>query len=181
MPITITIPAKELFDSKTNRFISVKKQVITMEHSLLSVAKWESKHHKPYLSRDPKTDEESMDYLRCMCITPDVDINAFYALDQKTIQSIADYISDPMTATTFSNTDKRPSREIITNELIYFWMTNFNIPFDPCQKWHLNRLMTLIQVAALKNQPPKKMGMRDIAKQYGNLNAQRRAALKTHG
>ena len=181
MPITITIPARDLFDERINKFITVKEQKITMEHSLLSISKWESKWHKPYLSREEKTEEESIDYLRCMCITPNVDPNVFYAMDRKSAQAIADYIADPMTATTFHDTDKRPSREIITNELIYFWMANFSIPFDPCQKWHLNRLMTLIQVAAIKNQPPKKMGMKDIAKQYGSLNAQRRAALNTRG
>ena len=181
MPITITIPAKDLFDNQENRFITIKEQKITMEHSLISVSKWESKWHKPFFSRDPKTEEENIDYLRCMCITPNVDPDVFYGIDQKTAQAISDYISDPMTATTFHNKDKRPSREIITNELIYFWMANYSIPFDPCQKWHLNRLMTLIEVAALKNQPPKKMGQADIAKQYSSLNAQRKAAMKTRG
>ena len=181
MPITITIPGRDMFDPATQRFITTKEQKLSFEHSLLSIVKWESKWHKPYLSRDPKTDEENIDYIRCMCLTPNVDPNVFYAIDEKSAQAIADYIANPMTATTIKKDDKRPSREIITNELIYFWMTQFNIPFDPCQKWHFNRLMMLIQVAAVKNQPSKKMSKKDILSRNAALNAQRRAHMGTHG
>lgn len=181
MPLTITVPEREFFDPKTSRFLTVRRQTLTLEHSLLSISKWESKWHKAYLSREPKTDEQNIDYIRCMCLTPPSDPNVFMALTQKNVKDIADYMSDPMTATTFHNQDKRPSREIITNELIYFWMTSFNIPFDPCQKWHLNRLMTLIEVASIENQPSKKMGKRDILKQNAALNAQRRARYGTRG
>ena len=152
-----------------------------MEHSLLSLSKWEMKWHKPYLSKEPKSEEENMDYIRCMCITEPNDPNVFLAMTNKNVQDIAAYISNPMTATTFHRRDNRPSREIITNELIYFWMTNFNIPFDPCQKWHLNRLMTLIEVASIKNQPPKKMSNREILSQNAALNAARRAKYGTRG
>ena len=181
MPLTITVPERDFYDPKANRFITVKQQRLVMEHSLLSLAKWEMKWHKPYLSREPKSEEENFDYIRCMCLTEPSDPNVFYALSQDNIKSIADYISNPMTATTFHNRDKRPSREIITNELIYFWMTSFNIPFDPCQKWHLNRLMTLIEVASIKNQPSKKMSKRDILSQNAALNAARRAKYGTLG
>lgn len=170
-----------MFDPSTQRFITTKEQKLSFEHSLLSIVKWESKWHKPYLSRDPKTEEENLDYIRCMCLTPNVDPNVFYAMDEKSVQAIADYIANPMTATTIKRDDKRPSREIITNELIYFWMTQFNIPFDPCQKWHFNRLMMLIQVAAIKNQPSKKMSKKDILSRNAALNAQRKARLGIHG
>lgn len=181
MPLTITVPERELYDPKANRFIMVKSQRLMLEHSLLSVAKWEMKWHKAYLSKVPKTEEENFDYIRCMCLTEPSDPNVFFALTPQNIKDIADYISNPMTATTFNNPDKRSSREIITNELIYFWMTNFNIPFDPCQKWHLNRLMTLIEVASIKNQPGKKMSKRDILSQNAALNAARRAKYGTRG
>ena len=154
---------------------------MVLEHSLLSISKWEAKWHKPYLAQNNKTQEETLDYVRCMCLNHDVDPTVFYGIDRKTFQDIADYIANPMTATTFSNRDKKKSREIITNELIYFWMTSFNIPFDPCQKWHLNRLLTLIEVASIKNQPPKKMGKREAAQQRAALNAQRRAKYNTRG
>lgn len=181
MPLTITIPGRDLYDPATNRFLTFKEQTVKLEFSLLSISKWEMKWHKPYLSQDQKSVEESVDFLHCMCLTPNVDPKIFYGVDEAGTKAIADYITDPMTATTFHNLEKKHSREIVTNELIYFWMTNFGIPFDPCEKWHLNRLMTLIQVAALKNQPPKKMGMGDIMKQNTALNAARRARLHTHG
>lgn len=139
------------------------------------------KWHKAYLSLEQKTDEQNLDYIRCMCLTEPSDPMVFLSLTKENIKAISDYISDPMTATTFNRRDKKPSREIITNELIYFWMAEYNIPFDPCQKWHLNRLMTLIEVAAVKNQPPKKMGKRDILSQNAALNAQRRAKYNTRG
>ena len=182
MPLTITVQERDLFDPKTNLFISVKPQKIVLEHSLLSISKWESKWHKAYLSQEPKTEEESIDYIRTMCIYPkEVDDNVFLAFTPDDVKRISYYIADPMTATTFNHQDKRPSREIITNELVYFWMANFRIPFDPCERWHFNRLMTLIEVASTKNQPPKKMSMRDIMSQNTALNAQRRAKFKTKG
>ncbi len=181
MPLQIKIPAREFYDPVNNRFITTKAVELVLEHSLLSISKWESKWHKPYLSPNEKTQEETIDYIRCMCLNREVDPNVFYAIDRKTFQSIADYISNPMTATTFHNREKKKSREIITNELIYFWMTNFNIPFDPCQKWHLNRLLTLIEVASIKNQPPKKMGRKEMLNQRSALNAQRRARYNTRG
>lgn len=181
MPIQIFIRGRDCYDPKINRFITIKPQKLTLEHSLISLSKWESKWHKPYLSRDQKTDEESLDYIRCMCLTQNYDPIVIYGIDEKNAKLISDYISDPMTATTFHNQDKRQSREIITNELIYYWMTEFGIPFDPCEKWHLNRLMTLIQVASIKSQPGKKMSKRDLFSRNAMLNAQRRAKLGTRG
>ena len=181
MPITVHIKGKDLYDPEKNRFITIKDTTLTLEHSLISISKWEAKWHKPYLSSENKTTEEFLDYLRCMCLTQNYDPNVFFALDQESATEIADYIKDPMTATTFKRKDKRPSKEIITNELIYYWMTQLSIPFDPCQKWHLNRLLTLIEVASIKSQPPKKMGKREAAQQRSALNAQRRAKYHTHG
>lgn len=181
MPLPITIPARELYDPGTQRFITIKETNLLFEHSLISVSNWESKWHKAYLSPVEKTQEEYFDYIRCMCLTKNVNPIVFYALDEKAIRSIAEYIADPMTATTFHNLEQKKSREVITSELIYFWMASFNIPFDPCQKWHLNRLLTLIEVASLKNQPPKKMGRKEMLSQRAALNAQRRAKFNSRG
>lgn len=181
MPITITVPGRDLFDEKTQRFITTKKQTITLEHSLLSISKWESKWHKPFLTRDEKTEEENVDYYRCMCITPNVDPNVFRCFTMQNVSDIAAYISDSMTATTFSKKDRKPSREIVTNELVYYWMTQLNIPFDPCQKWHFNRLMTLIEVVSIKSQPSKKMKPGEVLRQNHSLNAARRAKLHSKG
>jgi hypothetical protein len=184
VPITITIPARELFDPLTNRFITTESKTLSFEHSLLSIAKWESKWHKPYMSKERRTDEETRDYIRCMCLTDRVDPNIFYALDQESFNKISEYILDSQTATTFKKKDDKPSREIITNELVYYWMTELGIPFDPCQKWHFNRLMTLIRVASIKKQPPKKLGrkgQRDAINRISAENARRKALYNTRG
>ena len=177
--ISITIPEIDLFDEKTNEFITIKEQKIVMEHSLISLSKWESKWHKPFFSRNDKTNEEVIDYLRCMTITPNVDPLAYYSITQEDLLRINDYIEDPMTATTFSNNDRK-SREIITSEIIYYWMVANRIPFE-CQKWHINRLLTLINVCSLKNAPPKKMSKSDLRSRNAALNAARRKALNSKG
>lgn len=181
MPLTITIPGKELYDPVANRFITTQDQTLTIEHSLVSIARWESKWHKPYLSRDAKTEEELVDYIRCMTITQNVDPKVYYALDRPTLKKIIDYMQDPSTATTIKRLDKRPSRKIITNEVIYYWMTALNIPFDPCEKWHFNHLMTLIEVCNIEQQPPKKKSKAEAAKERMALNQARRAKLGTRG
>ena len=181
MPITITIPDREFFDQVRGRFLTIKGRSLTFEHSLLSITKWESKWHKPYLSKKEKTKEEALDYLRCMCLDRDVDPNAFLAIDAQGMKEINSYIENPMTATTFREENKRQSHEIITNEIVYYWMTELNIPFEPCQKWHFNRLMTLIHVASVKKQPSKKMSKKEAASQRMALNAQRRAKYHSNG
>lgn len=181
MPITIKVPDREFFDQVNNRFLVIKGRSLSFEHSLLSITKWESKWHKPYLSKTEKTREEAIDYLRCMCLDKIDDPNIFMAIDVDAMKEISLYIEDPMTATTFREDKNRQSREIITNEIVYYWMTELNIPFDPCQKWHFNRLMTLIRVASIKKQPPKKMGKKEWAAQRSAINAQRRAKYNSKG
>ena len=181
MPITVTIPDREFFDQANNRFLTIRGRSLTFEHSLLSITKWESKWHKPYLSKNPKTREEAIDYLRCMCLDKVNDPSIFMAVDAKSMKEISEYIENPMTATTFRDDNKKQSHEIITNEIVYYWMTELNIPFDPCQKWHFNRLMTLIRVASIKKQPSKKMGKKEWAAQRSAINAQRRAKYNSKG
>jgi len=176
--LTLVVPETELFDEVRNEFIFVKEQKLTLEHSLLSLSKWESKWHKPFLSKKEKTREETLDYLRCMTINS-VDEEVYACLTPKMIERVDAYIGDSMTATTFSD-KKRPSHETITAELIYYWMVALNIPFE-CQKWHLNRLLTLVEVCSIKNQPPKKMSPRAIMQRNAALNASRRKALHSKG
>lgn len=181
MPVTITVADRELFDQRINRFLTVKGRKLSFEHSLLSISKWEAIWHKPYLSADKKTEEETFSYLECMCLDKDVNPLLFRSIDHVSMKKIVDYIDNPMTATTFREDKKNNKREIITNEIVYYWMTELNIPFDPCQKWHFNHLMTLIRVASLKKTPPKKMGKKEWASQRAALNAQRRAKYHTSG
>ena len=179
--LQITIPAVELWDERKQEFVITKEQTLQLEHSLVSISKWESKWCKPFLSKQEKTFEETLDYIKCMTITQNVDPEVYNYLTNKNIEEINNYIDAPMTATYFSD-DKtvKPSREQITAELIYYWMIALNIPFE-CQKWHLNRLLTLIKVCNIKNQPPKKRSRQEIMSRNAALNAARRKQLNTKG
>lgn len=179
--LQITIPETELFDSEANLFIQVKQQTLTLEHSLISLSKWESKWHKQFLDKKPKSGEEMLDYVRCMTVTPNVDPNVYRCLTADHIEQINNYIADPMTATWFSEeANRRHSREVITSEIIYYWMISLGI-YPECQKWHLNRLLTLIRVCSEKNKPPKQMSKGDILRNQALLNAQRKAKHHTRG
>lgn len=179
--LQITIPAVELFDETTERFIELKEQTLQLEHSLVSLSKWESKWCKAFLGRTAKTDEEILDYVKCMTITQNVNPDIYKYLTEDNFRQINKYIEAPMTATTFTeDKNSKGSREVVTSELIYFWMISLNIPFE-CQKWHLNRLLTLIRVCNVKNAPPKRRSKRDVASQYAALNAARRRQLNTKG
>lgn len=179
--LQIIVPAAELWDEGKQEFVYAKEQTLQLEHSLISLRKWESKWCKPFLSKDKKTDEEILDYIQCMTLTPNVKPETYYRLTADNIQMIDKYINAPMTATTFSQdkTAKR-SREIITAEIIYYWMFSLQIPLE-CQKWHLNQLMTLIRVFNAKNAPRKKRSNRDTWRQYEALNAARKKQLNSKG
>lgn len=180
--LQIIVPlSTEKWDEEKREFVTPKVRVLQLEHSLISLSKWESKWCKPFLTKDDKTDEETLDYIKCMTITQNVDPDVYNHLTMKNIQDVNSYISAPMTATSFSE-DKhgKSSREIVTAELIYYWMIALNIPFE-CQKWHLNRLLTLIRVCNIKNAPPKKMSKRDIMSRNAALNAARRKKLNSSG
>lgn len=178
--LKITIPASEDYDPIHNLFITNREQQLTLEHSLLSISKWESKFHKPFLSRTPMSYDETLAYIKEMTITVNVSDDVYTRLSSSDIQKIVEYIDDPMTATTFSGNEKHSGREIITSELIYYWMIACGIPFE-CQKWHLNRLLTLIRVCGIKNAPAKKMSKKEIMARNRSLNASRRKALNTSG
>ena len=179
--LQIVIPGQEFWDEQKQEFINTKEQVLQLEHSLISLSKWESKWCKVFLSKQEKTQEETIDYIKCMTITPNVDPEVYNHLTRENIKEIEDYIAAPMTATYFSlDNAGKSSREQVTSELIYYWMIALNIPFE-CQKWHLNRLLTLIKVCNIKNQPPKKMSKREIMSRNAALNAARRQQLNTKG
>lgn len=178
--LRITIPSREFWDESKNEFVFTKAQTLQLEHSLVSLSKWEAKWQKAFLSKKEKTYEETLDYVRCMTLTQNVDPEVYHRLTTENIQQINEYISAPMTATYFAEDKSRPSRETVTAELIYYWMISCNIPFE-CQKWHLNRLLALIRVCNIKNSPPKKRSKRDIMSQNAALNAARRKQLNTRG
>ena len=180
--LQITIPSREYYSNATELFITTKEQTLQLEHSLVSLSKWESKWHKPFLGKDDKTIEETVDYIRCMTITQNVTPFASTDITDGIFTEIRVYINDSMTATWFPpDRNKRRNSEIVTAELIYYWMIALTIPFEPCQKWHLNRLLTLIQVCNVKNGPQKKMSKKEILSNNKALNESRKQGLQTSG
>lgn len=184
--LTVSVPGKELYIEKTNEFVQVKPAVLKLEHSLLSISEWEAIWHKPYMSTENKTADELLSYIKCMTVSKNVDNMIYMCLTQKNIDDIFDYISNPMTATTFSghqeaSANQKVGEKIITSELVYYWMVQAGIPFRPAETWHINRLMTLIKIYAIKNSPKKKMSAGEIIRQNKGLNAERRRMLNSKG
>lgn len=180
--LTVIIPDYEGFDEKTQEFITVKGATLQLEHSLISLKKWEQKWHIPFLDKNKeKTNEMMLDYIRCMTINPNINDDVYKIIPVKVAEEITKYIEDPMTATWFNDPTtigaQKRSSEVVTAEIIYYWMIALNIPVE-FQKWHLNSLLTLIRVVNIKNQPNKKMGSKEWASQRAALNAKRRA--KSH-
>lgn len=179
--LQITVPSCEVYDERTNEFHYIKGETLQLEHSLVSLAKWESKWNKPFLDKKEKTREECLDYIRCMTVTKNVNPMVYRLLTEEQIQAINQYIEAPMTATWFRNeNDKRFDNRAVTAEVIYYWMIALQIPFE-CQKWHLNRLMTLIRVCNAKNAPSKKRSNREIQAERRALNEARKRRYNTSG
>lgn len=179
--LQITVPGIELYDEKNQEFIYLKERTLQLEHSLVSLSKWESKWCKPFISKTNKTDEEIRDYVKCMTITQNVEPEIYDRLTSKNFDEIETYINAPMTATTFKEgRGGKKNTGIITNEIIYYWMFSLGIPKE-CEKWHLNRLLTQIRVCNEKNAPSKKMSKSEIMKQNAAMNAARRQKLNSKG
>ena len=171
--LLVTVPAGEMFDEEAQEFVIIPETTLRLEHSLVSLAKWESRWKKPFLSTD-KTREMSIDYIRCMNITQNVNPLVFNFISDENINRINEYIDDTMTATWFNNRNTgEPNREVVTAEIIYYWMIALQIPVE-FQKWHLNRLLTLIRVCNIKNTPKEKMSQQDILRMHRAAHAARR-------
>ena len=180
--LTIVVPATELFDESTQQFVEYEEKTLQLEHSLVSLSKWESKWCKPFLTKDEKSFEETIDYIKCMTVTQNVKPDVYLRLSRENIDQINKYIEAPMTATYIyeENSRGKINNEQVTAELIYYWMISLNIPVE-FQKWHINRLITLIKVCNVKNQPPKKRSARDILSRNAALNAARKQKHNTKG
>lgn len=180
--LQITVPiSPEGWDEERQEFVDPQVKTLQLEHSLVSISKWESKWHKAFLSKKDKTEEEIFDYVKCMTLTQNVDPSVYDYLTIDNVNQIKAYIEDPMTATVINtNSSDKSNKEIVTSELIYYWMIALNIPSE-YQKWHINRLLKLIEVCNVKNSPPKKRSKSDIMRSNAALNAARRKQLGTRG
>lgn len=181
MPLTLTILGPEVFNDETQEFTTQGDVTIVLEHSLVSLAKWEAIWEKPFLDDSDKTPEETLSYVQQMCLG-DFPEEILQNFSEDNVLSINKYLDAKMTATWFNDTKVTPKRgsEAVTAEIIYYWMISLNIPLE-CETWHLNRLFTLIKVCNQKNAPPKKMTPNEIAARNRALNEKRRAQMKTNG
>lgn len=179
--LKIVVPGVEMFDEQAQEFVSKDDVTLELEHSLVSLSKWESIYEKPFLGKEEKAVDEVLEYIKLMTLTPDVPEKVFLKLSEGNVTDINNYIEAKMTATWFNDAPGAPSsRDVITAELIYYWMITFQIPFE-CERWHLNRLFTLIRVCNIKQAKPKKMSRSELVARNRELNAQRRAQLGTKG
>lgn len=180
--LEIRIDGKEFWNQEKEEFINTKGITLRLEHSLISISKWEAKYKRPFLSDGPKTLQETYDYITFMSLDRNVSMTELEGITEEDYKKILDYIHDPMTATKISKNakNKQSSNHVLTSEEIYYDMTALNIPFE-CEKWHLNRLLTLIQIASIKNEPPKKMSKSEIYRQNSELNKARRAKYHSKG
>lgn len=178
--LELYISEKEAYDDIKQEFVVTEPTVLRLEHSLVSVSKWEARWKKPFLTAETKSEKETLDYIRCMTMNQHVDPKLYELLSPSEVQTISDYIVDSKTATTFRDRTGRQNRQVVTSELIYYWIAQYNLPIE-AQKWHLSRLLTLIRIASVKNEPEKKMSKRAILAQNRSLNAARRKAMGTKG
>lgn len=178
--LPITIPEMEFYDERKDEIFNSPEITISLEHSLLSLHKWEKIWHKPFLDKNQQmTMEQTLSYVRCMCITQSVPDECFISLmhHPKILEKINAYIADPMTATTFSSYGKDSGSKVITAEIIYHQMIVNNIPFE-CQKWHLNSLLTLIHVCNVKNGSEDKLSKTETYERQRAIRAANREKMR---
>lgn len=179
--LQINIPAQEYYDERNEMFINVPAVTLKLEHSLVAISKWESKWNKAFLGKREKTREETLDYIRCMTLNEYVDPIVYSELTNADLYKVKEYLEAKMTASCLPERDKGESGDTVTSELIYYWMVALQIPFE-CQYWHLNRLLTLIQICNMKNNPDKrKMSREELFARNRALNAERRAKYHSRG
>ena len=186
--VEIYIPKSQIIDEETGVVYTAEKDwKLALEHSLISVQKWEAKWHVAFLNKGTRTFEQTIDYLRCMTLTPNVPDEVYYCIPHTELKRVLEYVDDPMTATRINDGfdsgnsyGKKMGKDVITAEVIYNWMISLNIPTE-YRKWHLNQLLTLIRVINAKNQPKKKRRMRDVLEEYKSINEANKRRFGTKG
>jgi hypothetical protein len=178
--LQLKIVTAEAFDEGASEFVSANFVMVELEHSLVSLSKWESKWEIPFLGSEAKTSDQVLDYVRMMFSGEEFPEELLQYFTKEHYAEINAYINAKMTATWINEPMPPVSAEVVTSELIYYWMISLGIPFE-CEHWHLNRLLMLIKVCNIKNAPDKKLSSREVAQRNRDLNAQRRQELGTKG
>lgn len=180
--LQIIVPGIELWDETKEEFVmGAEPQLLELEHSLDSISKWEARWNKAFISKKDKSYEETIDYIKCMTLTPNVSPEVYTRLSKDNISEVEKYISAPMTATYFPKDGSgKGGNDVVTSEVIFYWMVSFQIPFE-CQYWHLNRLIALIRVCEIKNKPAKKRNSKELASRYAAQNAANRRRFGSRG
>jgi hypothetical protein len=180
LPIKIV---DEYWDNEKQEFIYPEKGSLLLEHSLLSISKWEAIWHKPYMGSENKTNEEFYSYIKCMSLKGEPDDKILNSLTRDNLEDILTYIENPMTATTVKEDASSvcgTPKNFVTSELLYAYMVNYNIPVE-FENWHINRLLTLIRLCSSKQEKPKKMSQAEIMRENARINAMRRSKLGSKG
>lgn len=179
--LTLIVPGTEVYNEETSEFGSEGDVVLELEHSLASLSKWESNYERPFLADDEKSEGEILGYIKAMVLTPNVAAETYENLTRENFEEINKYIEAKQTATTiYEPPGTSSSRETITAELIYYWMTVFHIPFE-CENWNLNRLFMLIRICSIKQSPPKKESATTRAARQREMNERRRQSMNSTG
>lgn len=182
--LRLTLPSTDFWDPRKEEYVQIGGYEVDLEYSLFTIARWESKWKKPFITSLPKfTRKDEIEWYKAMCMTEGIPDEAWMVMTPKIRQDIYDYVTDPMSATTINHRGpKTPGgpKTIMTAELVYYYMVTLGVPFE-CEHWHFNRLMKLVDVCFVKNSPPKKMGKQEAAQMYRELNARNRAKYNSRG
>lgn len=180
--LSLIVSGEEIYDEELNEFRSTPGYNLELEHSLVSLSKWESKYNKPFLSEEQKTPIEMYDYIKFMAIHPGVPEHVFLSLNDSDLARIVEYMNEKQTATWFNEPpNQSPMRTAITSELIYYWISALGLDASVVENWHLNRLFTVLKVASIEGQPKKKKSRTEVLAEIRRKNAERRAKYEKEG
>jgi hypothetical protein len=179
--LTITVLGEEHWDQENEKFVYPDSFKLELEHSLVSLSKWESKWEVPFLGEKPKTTEMVLDYIECMILTPDPPADWISKLSKENIEEITAYFDSKQSATWFNDHHPEPKTgETITSELVYYWLDICDIDWQ-AQYWHLNRLLTLVKIHTVKQAKPKPMSRSEMLRRRRALNKQRLKEMEEGG
>lgn len=179
--ITIHFEEMEYYDEQLNRFYTLPPKVVNFEYSLAAVAEWEAIWKIPLLNTELGVDSDMFLSL-AMCMSDDRELLEYY-LDDTEKAELHKYLSDSQTATTINSSQNGNTTgrgKVYTAEEIYALMFMNGIPIE-WESRNLNRLLVILRIISIYQNPPKKMSQQDVMKQNARLNRERKNKYKTKG